>query len=202
MLKKKITFLFVAIIGILTIALQSCNDNGSGGNTPEPTNPLAGTKWKLIVFGFGPSIVFDLPGTVLDYSNDNIIYDFQTNNYFIVSGLSSATYDLSLAPDDVIKKDGEYFYEYSKTHNCIFEHMDNCTPDGVLCCVAPNPPNMRIGKSSRQLFCYSPGNFCSNILNDTLYISCGDCSGSTGNVVDTSHICYGYTFIKIKDGGN
>jgi len=49
MLKKKITFLFVAIIGILTIALQSCNDNGSGGLPPEPT--LADTligNWKLI----------------------------------------------------------------------------------------------------------------------------------------------------------
>jgi len=49
MKEKKITFLFVAIIGILTIALQSCNDNGSDGFPPEPTNntSIIGT-WELI----------------------------------------------------------------------------------------------------------------------------------------------------------
>jgi len=84
----------VAIIGILTIALQSCNDNGSGGFPPEPTINLYSQpldvnqevvqgKWKVIYFAHCiPIIPFRYNNTFV-YITKNSIFTIKDTDDFI-----------------------------------------------------------------------------------------------------------------------
>jgi len=85
-------FLCICIMGI-TI---SCKPKYENPNSDD----IIG-KWKLVEIRIN--------GNIIDYSNDNIIYDFQANNKLIVSGVVIDTLSLFEC-----FKEGEHFYEYRK----------------------------------------------------------------------------------------
>ncbi|MDR0680526.1 MAG: META domain-containing protein [Dysgonamonadaceae bacterium] len=98
---------------------------------PEFVNPYRETvvgKWKLIQIVTVYNSDTQNP-EIIDYSNDNIIYDFLTDNRLEVSGG---------LPDDLAE--GEYFYHYQKPNVGILSlPAPNLTIDGdnQLFCIAP-----------------------------------------------------------------
>ena len=72
-------------------------------------NTLQGTKWKLIEVLIAKDYQ---QHETLDYSEKNIIYEFQNNNKLVITGNMD---DLFIF-DDFRK--GEYFYEYNEPNVC------------------------------------------------------------------------------------
>ncbi|MCX2681525.1 lipocalin-like domain-containing protein [Galbibacter sp. EGI 63066] len=99
---KKI--LTLTLIGFLFIGCS--NDDGD-------TNQITG-NWKLVeakFYGLGDGSVSD--GST-DYTNENIMYNFQTNGILIVSGGENAGYP-----------SGEYEYSFEKGNSELLVKINN-----------------------------------------------------------------------------
>ena len=64
-------------------------------------------KWKLVKSSISTS---SQKSEIIDYSEDNIIYDFQANNKLVVSGVIT----IDTLPLFECFKEGEHFYKYQK----------------------------------------------------------------------------------------
>jgi hypothetical protein len=81
----------------------------------ESGNTLADTRWKLIEVWILKDN--DYPAEIIDYSEKNIIYDFQGNDTLVVTGKTDSLFIFDYF------KEGEHFYEYRALNVCPL-----CTP--------------------------------------------------------------------------
>ena len=111
---------------------------------PKYENPYSDDivgKWKLVEIRIN--------GNIIDYSNDNIIYDFQANNKLVIIGLADS---LQLFDDF---KEGEHFYKYQR-----WETGDNYKPG----------PNLNIDGQAELAGRY----FCTALINKQTMSISGD----------------------------
>jgi hypothetical protein len=142
----------------------------------ETGNTLADTRWKLIE----ASILKDNDylAEVIDYSEKNIIYDFQGNDTLVVTGKTDSLFIFDYF------KEGEHFYEYRELIVCTL-----CTPGPNLS--IDKPP---LGQSDGNYFALLNGEKL-EIVGDT-YI--GGVRHENGLRDGGTLYRWGKTFIKLK----
>jgi hypothetical protein len=97
---KKTIFKTAAILLILVGMISSCGKEKESDENPYRENIIG--KWKLVeivtTIGYGNQNT-----DTVDYSNSNIIYDFQNDSIFIITGY---------VPDDLLE--GMHTYNYAQ----------------------------------------------------------------------------------------
>ena len=116
---------------------------------PKYENPYSDDivgKWKLVEVEISRATnyqPYERQLEIINYSNDNIIYEFQANNKLIVSGVIIDTLSLFEC-----FKEGEHFYEYQKPNVC-----PTCLPGKNL-----SIDKHELGKEKGRYFCMVPIN--------------------------------------------
>jgi hypothetical protein len=111
---KTIKSIFLVSVCVAVLLAGGCsNDNepgngGGGGGKGEPISSeqtIVG-RWKLIEVSTMLNSNYD-DSEIIDYSGNNIVYDFQINNKLVITGFISG--DL---------QEGEHLYEYIEPSIC------------------------------------------------------------------------------------
>ena len=162
---KKLYFFLLAICLI---------GNGCDKNKSNHAENIIG-KWKLIeveIFRiyYQP---YEYQSEIIDYSNDNIIFDFQENNKLVITGQIVDT--LSLFDDF---KEEEHFYEYKR-----WETGNNYIPGPNLFIDKP-----ALGEANGCYFCNVPLDKQTMSIVGDRYIS----------VTDTDHFRLSITLKNLK----
>ena len=171
-------------IGLLAFLLISVGFFSACKEKEECKNPDSNYfiigRWKLIEVSV--SVNYSQPETT-DYSNDNIIFDFQENNKLVISGPIPGV----LVVFDDFQED-EHFYEYRIWYDC---------PRGG----DPPPTNLDIdhperGKEERRYQCTAHSD------RDTMSISAdrtiGGIIDETGLVTGGDYYRWSKIFIKLN----
>ena len=191
---NRVKFLLVAVaaLAVMLFCGIGCNGDGSPvlgdteqtkGESPLPTDSsdnaktLAGTRWKLIEVSIIENSNY--PAEIIDYSEKNIIYEFQGNDKLVITGKTDSLFIFDYF------KNGEHFYEYRG-------ELVGCP----LCLPGPNlsidmPP---LGQSDGNYFALLNGEKL-EIVGDT-YI--GGVKHENGLIEGATHYHWGKTFIKLK----
>ena len=134
-MKKIINILnLAAILLILAGVLVSCGKGEENSENPYRDNIIG--KWKLMYFLSREEAdwIFD----TVDYSNENIIYEFRSNNKLIITGYVENDFS-----------QGEHYYSYQQLIECpTCDPGENMTIDdnNSLYCFAKKASNeMSIG---------------------------------------------------------
>jgi hypothetical protein len=115
---KKTIFKTAAILLILVGMISSCGKEKERDENPYRENIIG--KWKLVeivtTIGYGNQNT-----DTVDYSNSNIIYDFQNDSILIITGY---------VPDDLLE--GMHTYRYNQPpHDPLVLWLTNCSIDNI-----------------------------------------------------------------------
>ena len=198
---------------ICLFGFTSCNDsniNTKNENNLQSENPLAGTKWKLVRMEI--TAMYDDYVEIIDYSKDNVIYDFEFQENYEKLGHYTSPATLVIHNNipsgfynDILQESGKYLYQYRQRDDYFY-------PDGSH---TDYGSNFYVGKygevdvdsisgfivGGKGTWCTPIGNYGSNdILNTTDTISFWNSQGTL--VIDNKDILWSKILVKIKDGDN
>ena len=168
--------LLVGFLLLVIVMAVGCKDSNAikpkEEIEPTPEGTIIG-RWKLIELMIDTIPHYEpIKHGVIDYSNSNIVYNFQTNNRLVVTG--SIPNDLFMFDDF---RAGEHFYEYE-------ERNPNTMPYPNLLIDDP-----KFGDERGVYYC----NFDNHVIGkDTMIIH------TTGSEVNGIFIAWGKMLIKIK----
>jgi len=162
-----LALLFTAILLVSAGVFSACKEKCEN---PHRDNIIG--QWKLLEISI--SVNHSQPDTT-DYSEENIIFDFQENNKLVVTG--NIVDSLSLFDDF---QEGGHFYEYRK-HECGHNYLPG--------------PNLRISNNEQEHGSWGGRRyFCSaHLSEETIGIS------SDGyKIIDDDNYSWGIKLIKLK----
>ena len=128
---------FTAFLLILVVFFSACKKTETEEEYKNPYRDNIIGQWKLI--NAWSNVDYSQLDTT-DYSEENIIFDFQENNKLVVKGNIP---DALFVFDDF--QGGEHFYEYQKLNVC-----PTCKPGPNLFIDQP-----KLGSFERNYFCFA-----------------------------------------------
>ena len=196
---NRVKFLLVAMaaLAVMLFCGMGCNGGGSPvlgdteqtqGDSPLPTDSsdnaktLAGTRWKLIEVSIIENSNY--PAELIDYSEKNIIYEFQGNDKLVITGKTDSLFIFDYF------EEGEHFYEYIELNVCPLCAPDNLSTPGPNLSIDRPPLGQGDGRYFAKL---EDGKL--KIAGDT-YV--GGVKHENGLIEGATHYHWGKTFIKLK----